>query len=75
MSAFFAHNEFELGWDRETGKPGIALVSNAIQFWSDQRGEPVSVADIANAFNMAEEDVQLALDWPATLVDSQSEGG
>lgn len=76
MAPFFSHNEFETGWDSETGKPGIALVSSAIRFWTVQQGGTASVPAIAAAFNMAEDDVRLALEWPradAIVADEEAD--
>lgn len=33
---FFTDSEFDDGFDTDTGRPGIMLVANAIQFWSTQ---------------------------------------
>lgn len=68
MSDFFAADEFEDGYDLETGKPGKALVANAIQFWSTQNfaaetGRGPSVQATADAFRMTVEDVRAAVEF------------
>lgn len=65
MSDFFATNELD-DFDLETGKPGIAMVSSAIQFWSVQNFDSEtkrhpSVQATADAFKMTVEDVRAAV--------------
>ncbi len=54
---FFANDEFASEYDTDTGKPGIGLVSQAIQFWSiqnfnSQTKKSPTISDAAIAFRM-----------------------
>lgn len=67
MTDFFASDEFEDGFDSDTGKPGKSLVANAIQFWSTQNYDGAtkrcpSVRATALAFKMTDEDVRSAVE-------------
>lgn len=44
-----------LGWDDETGAPGISLFNNAVQVWAVAQQRSVSVAEAARAFNISPE--------------------
>jgi hypothetical protein len=51
-------NEFYDGYNSDTAKAGMGLVTVAIQFWSSQNwGDKPTVADAAKAFKMKPEDV------------------
>jgi len=63
---FFA--EADDGYDTDVGKPGIATVANAIQFWSGQNWDSATqrcptVAETAAAFKMTAADVRRAVEW------------
>lgn len=63
MDDFFATGELiELvgGYDTDTGKPGIMLVANAIQFWAVQNYRS-TVREAATAFRMTDADVRRAV--------------
>lgn len=64
---FFADEAFSDEWDTETGRPGIMLAANAIQFWSTQNFDPIakqcpSVRQTAEAFKMTDAEVQRAVE-------------
>lgn len=60
MGDFFAADEFSDGYDTDTGKPGIMLVANAIQFWASQNYR-CTVREAAIAFKMTDADVRRAV--------------
>jgi hypothetical protein len=55
MTQFDRWADDEIGWDQDTGAPGITLLGNALQVWSLMQdvGEEISVADAAAAFKVA----------------------
>ncbi|APY12994.1 hypothetical protein GJU93_10720 [Brucella sp. 10RB9212] len=64
---FFASDEFADQYDTGTGKPGINLVAQAIQFWSVQNFNPQTgscptVRDDAVAFRMPDAAVKEAVE-------------
>jgi hypothetical protein len=67
MTEEYAFEKFgaeEDGWDHETGAPGIILFSNAVQVWTRcQKYQPVSFADVAEAFNVPGKLVVEAVDF------------
>ena len=59
MESFFAH-DIENGWDSDTGKPSLAVVGAAIQFYTIQNNVN-SVAVVADVFKMKHDDVVTAV--------------
>ncbi len=45
-----------------SGRPGIGIVQNAIQFWAGQQDESPTVGDAARVFNMPQEAVAEAVE-------------
>lgn len=67
LDDFFAADEFSDGYDTDTGKPGIMLVANAIQFWTAQHYVSMthsypSVRETALAFKMTDANVRRAVE-------------
>lgn len=62
-SYFADEDESPDEWDVETGKPGIAHVANAIQFWAIQQKKPPTVREAALAFNCDDQMIKLAVEW------------
>lgn len=52
----------EWAWNHETGAPGIALFSNAVQVWAVAHGGEVTVSAAALAFNVKPELIRQAAD-------------
>lgn len=52
MMALDTWAEDTMGWDRDTGNPGIMLFANAVQVWAVMQDKrPITVGDAAAAFN------------------------
>lgn len=62
LHEFFADNEFADEYDTDTGKPGIDLVAQAIQFWSGQNAGKATVRQAAIVFQMPDEAVREAVE-------------
>lgn len=52
-------------WDHETGAPSITHFGNALQVWSVLQNRSTSVADAAEAFNVA----------PGRIIEAVEESG
>lgn len=60
-----------------TGRPGMSIVSNAIQFWVGQRqgGERATVGEVARVFNMPAEAVaECVIEAPWMLLEGDADG-
>jgi NTP pyrophosphatase (non-canonical NTP hydrolase) len=63
-AADFFNEDDPDGYDVDgTGKPGISLAANAIQFWSLRLGRETTIAEAAAAFQMPRTAVESAVAW------------
>lgn len=63
-TAYFADESVALDeWDTNTGRPGISLVANAIQFWAIQQKKPPTVREAALTFNCDDQMIRQAVEF------------
>jgi hypothetical protein len=59
-----SEDAFGFAGEDGSGRPGIAIVANALQFWVGQRKcDVATVGRAAEAFNMPPEAVREAVEW------------